>query len=130
MMLPVAGAAPCRSASETRRLALKLQRRRVPGLTKKQLETRWGAGPDSVRKALRLEGVDPGLEKDSLLPFPDGLLSEGVDASNTTWFTATDKETDKELVVLKVDLRNEDVWSDATTNGVRVPSAIPIVHAG
>lgn len=115
MMFPetLAGTAatPFRSASETRRLALTLQRRPVPQLTKKQLETRWGVGPDSVRKTLRLNGVDPGPEKDNLIPLTDGLLCEGVDDPFMAWIAASETE----LAVLTADLLTEEGWRAQST---------------
>ncbi len=95
-----------RSASATRVLALRLQRSPFPDLSKKQIGSRWKAGPDSVRKILRRNGVDPGPEKHRLVPLTDVLLCEGFRDPLVAWISATDDDR----TILCGDLLSLDEW--------------------
>lgn len=78
-----------RSASQTRILALALQRTHFPSFIKKSLESRWKVGPDVVRDILRDSGVDPGPEAGLRIPITDALLCEGFSEPLTVWISAS-----------------------------------------
>ncbi|WP_375263551.1 hypothetical protein, partial [Palleronia sp.] len=78
-----------RSASQTRILALALQRTQFPSFIKKSLESRWKVGPDVVRDILRDSGVNPGPEAGLRIPITDALLCEGFSEPHTVWISAS-----------------------------------------
>jgi hypothetical protein len=97
-----------RSASETRVIALALQRVPLPEQTKRDLEARWRVGPDTVRKVLRARGVDPGPEKHLTVPLTDVLLCEGMADPLTAWVLASENERK----ILQADLLILDEWRE------------------
>lgn len=96
--------ASLRTASDTRKLAVALLRAPIPELTKRDVETRWSVGPDTVRRVLRTQGVDPGGEKSLLIPLTDVLLCEGDREPLATWVSSSDDERK----ILTVDLLTMD----------------------
>lgn len=103
---PCVAASISRSASQTRVLALALQRNPFPSFTKKCVETRWRVGPDSVRKILRNQDVDPGSEKSLRIPLTDVLLCEGFSDPLAMWISAS-PELRK---ILSADLTTLEEW--------------------
>jgi len=106
MTTPQMAASLLRTASQTRVLALALQRNPFPSFTKKCVETRWQVGPDSVRKILRNQGVDPGSEKSLGIPLIDLLLCEGFSDPLAMWISAS-PELRK---ILSADLMTLEDW--------------------
>jgi len=113
---PEVGTSKGRSATDTRLLALALQRVPIPQVTKKEIETRWQAGPDTVRKLLRTCAVDPGGSKSLLIPLTDVLFCEGDPDPLTTWVLAS-KDQRK---ILSVDLLSVDEYLAAQPQSRRV----------
>lgn len=96
----------CLSASETRVLALAIQRTPIPGLTKGAIARRWRVGPDTVRNVLRAVDVDPGGGKDLEIPLTDILFCEGVSDPLETWLFAGSNVRK----ILSADLITLDEW--------------------
>jgi hypothetical protein len=99
-------ASTTRSASQTRVLALALQRNPFPSFTKQCCETRWQVGPDSVRTILRVWAVDPGPVKSLRIPLTDVLLCEGFSDPLAMWISAS-PELRK---ILSADLLTLEEW--------------------
>lgn len=107
-----------RSPSETRVLALRLLENPPPDFSKVQLEARWQLGPDTVRKILRIHGVDPGLKKGLVVPFHDVLLCEGFTDPLGFWAVATAHIR----AILRSDLLTMDEWKAAQPRDQRLHS--------
>jgi|SRR6056297_662010 len=95
-----------RSASQTRILALALQRNPFPSFTKKCLESRWQVGADVVRDILRHFGVDPGPEAGLHIPATDVLLCEGFSDPLAVWISASTEYRK----ILSADLLKLEDW--------------------
>lgn len=95
-----------RNASQTRILALALQRNPFPSFTKKCLESRWQVGPDVVRDILRHFGVDPGPEAGLHIPATDALLCEGFSDPLAVWISASTEYRK----ILSADLLKLEDW--------------------
>jgi hypothetical protein len=76
-----------RTQSETRLIAIRLQDAPPPFFSKKQLEHRWQIGPDTVRKLLLKESIDPGPKKGLLISLFDILHLEAVNDPLGLWVT-------------------------------------------
>jgi hypothetical protein len=95
-----------RTQSETRLIAIRLQDAPAPFFSKKQLEHRWQIGPDTVRKLLLKESIDPGPKKGLLISLFDILHLEAVNDPLGLWVTATEDIQ----AVLSADLLTLDDW--------------------
>lgn len=87
--VPIPQPAAMRTASQTRVLALALQRAPLVTYTKVALERRWRVGPDTVRTVLRDCNVDPGPDRSLAIPLTDALLCEGIGDPLGVWVSAS-----------------------------------------
>jgi len=100
-----------RTQSETRLMAIRLQDTPPPLFSKKQLELRWQIGPDTVRKLLLQNNIDPGPKKGLLIALFDVLSVEQVNDPIGLWVTATEGTR----AVLSADLLTLDEWRAGST---------------
>ncbi len=107
-----------RTQSETRLIAIRLQDRPPPLLTKKQLEHRWQIGSDTVRKLLLENNIDPGPKKGLLIDLLDVLSVEQVNDPLGLWVTASEAT----CAVLSADLLTLDEWRMGSTEDTRLHS--------